>query len=57
MIRKHVFLSDEQVDFLKKNTELRLTDHIRRAMDDYMDKLMNRYATTSQSKIKNKDGK
>ena len=54
MIRKHVFLSDEQVKFLEKNTQLSLADHVRRAMDAYMNEMMNRYATTSKSKIKKK---
>jgi len=54
MIRKHVFLSDEQVEFLKKNSDLSLAEHVRNAMDDYIDKLSNRYAATSKSKIKDK---
>lgn len=54
MIRKHVWLSDEQVEFLKKNSKLKLAEHVRCAMDDYLDKMMNRWATTSKSKIKKK---
>lgn len=50
MIRKNFYLTVEQNKFLKKQKDLSVSEHIRRAIDEYIAKIMNRNATVSPSK-------
>jgi len=50
MIRKNFYLTQEQNVFLKKQKELTVSEHIRRAIDEYMDKKRNMDASVSPSK-------
>jgi archaellum component FlaD/FlaE len=54
MQRKNVFLNDKQISFLLENKELNISDHIRRALDEYIERLKSERATSSASKIINK---
>ena len=49
MIRKNFYLTSEQDVFLKKRKELSESEHIRRAIDEYIQKLRNVNAITSPS--------
>jgi len=60
MLRTNVYLTEEQRDFLRDFNKLKLAEHIRRAIDDYINKLRSNKASGSLStigevKIKNKD--
>jgi hypothetical protein len=59
MVRKGVYLTDYQVNFIAQHNELTEAEHIRRAIDDYIDTLRSWDACASTSKIiKNtKDGR
>ena len=59
MLRKGVYLTDAQVKFLETKGELTFAEHLRRAIDDYIDTLRSWDACASASKIiKNtKDGR
>lgn len=50
MIRKNFYLTTEQNAFLKKQKDLSVSEHIRRAIDEYTAKIMNKNAVTSPSK-------
>lgn len=50
MIRKNFYLTVEQNAFLKKQKALTVSEHIRRAIDEYIGKIMNKNAVTSPSK-------
>lgn len=50
MIRKNFYLTKEQNAFLKKQKNLSVSEHIRRAIDEYIAVIMNNNATTSPSK-------
>ena len=39
MIRKNFYLTREQNDFLKKTNQLSVSEHIRRAIDEYILKI------------------
>lgn len=49
MVRKNFYLTDTQDNFLKSHTDLTVSEHIRRAIDNYMVQLRNFDATTSSS--------
>ena len=49
MIRKDVYLTSEQASFLESQ-DLSLSEHIRRAIDDYIDKLKALKVSASKSK-------
>ena len=53
MVRKGVYLTDAQIDFLAKHNEITEAEHIRRAIDDYIDTLRSWDACASVSKIIN----
>ena len=55
MVRKGVYLTDAQDKFLQSHNELTESEHIRRAMDDYIDTLRSWDACASASKIINND--
>lgn len=50
MLRKNFYVTKDQLEFLKKHDLLTVSEHIRRAIDNYIDKLKNQNATTSPSK-------
>ena len=54
MVRKNVILSDKQVEFFKNNNEFNMSEHIRRALDEYMNRLSSTKVSSSQSIINNK---
>jgi len=55
MVRKGVYLTEAQIKFLASHKELVEAEHIRRAIDDYIDTLRSWDACASVSKInKNK---
>ena len=39
MVRKNLFLKQSQVDILNKVNELSFSEHVRRAVDEYIDKI------------------
>lgn len=51
MIRKHIYLTEEQVTYLE-NSVLPLAEHIRRALDLYISTLKKDKASTSPSTLK-----
>ena len=51
MVRKNIFLSDKQIQFLEENKDLNLSDHLRRALDMYIENLKAIKASGSQSKL------
>jgi hypothetical protein len=57
MVRKNVFLNERQINFLLENKELNISDHIRRALDEYIDTLKSWRACASASKINKKNGR
>jgi len=56
MIRKNFYLTTEQNAFLKKQKDLTVSEHIRRAIDEYIAKKQNKNATTSPSKGGDQNG-
>lgn len=54
MIRRHFYLNQEQIDFLKKLPG-NISEHIRRAIDDYIEKLKAFNASASQSKRRERE--
>lgn len=50
MIRKNFYITKEQGDFLKKQKDLTVSEHIRRALDEYIEKKKSSTAVTSPSK-------
>lgn len=52
MIRKNFYLTEEQSKQLKRMKDLTVSEHIRRAVDEYIAKRMNQNATVSPSVIK-----
>ena len=53
MIRKNFYLTQEQSDTLARMKSLTISEHIRRAIDEYIIKCMNQNASVSPS-IKSK---
>ena len=51
MLRKNFYITKEQIDFLKKDSGLTVSEHIRRALDEYITRKKNQNATTSLSQI------
>ena len=49
MIRKNFYLTKEQNDFLKNKKSLTVSEHIRRAIDEYIEKMRSSTAVTSPS--------
>lgn len=49
MLRKNFYITKDQIDFLKKDKGLTVSEHIRRALDEYIAKKKNQNATTSPS--------
>jgi len=56
MIRKNFWFTNEQIDFLESLKTLNLTEHIRRAVDDYIKKIKSEDISASQSKGCEKNG-
>lgn len=55
MIRKNFYLTEDQAEFLKKRKDLTVSEHIRRAIDEYISKIRNHVASVSPSaKLKSK---
>jgi len=52
--RFSVYIEPNSLNSLKEIDERPAAEHIRIAIEDYLDKIINRYATTSKSKIKKK---
>jgi hypothetical protein len=52
MIRKNFYLTKEQSDFLKKQKDLTVSEHIRRALDEYIATKKRSTAVTSPSSRK-----
>jgi len=49
MLRKNFYITKEQIDFLKKDSGLTVSEHIRRALDEYITRKKNQSSTTSPS--------
>jgi len=49
MVRKNFYLTKEQNDFLRKKKTLTVSEHIRRAIDEYIDRMKPTVASTSPS--------
>ena len=54
MRRMNVYLTEPQIKFLNSVDSIKLSEHIRRAIDDYVDTLRSWDACASASKIINK---
>jgi ribosomal protein L18E len=57
MIRKNFYLSNNQYRFLRDLNDISISEHIRRAIDEYIDKKRSRKVSVSISKIFEKGGK
>lgn len=55
MVRKGVYLTNAQVEFLKSKVDLTFAEHLRRAIDDYIGDLRALDSCRSMSKIINKE--
>lgn len=53
-LRKHIVLSEEQVEYLELLDRLTVSEHVRRAIDEYIDRLRGLNVSASQSR---KEGK
>lgn len=49
MIRKNFYLTEEQAAFLKHKKDISVSEHIRRAIDEYIEKLKNNSSSVSPS--------
>lgn len=56
MIRKDVYLNEYQIKTLEERKELLFAEHIRRAIDDYIQKLTPERAVSSVSQKKWAEG-
>lgn len=56
MIRKNFYLTVEQNKFLKKQKGLTVSEHIRRAIDEYIVRINRKVARTSPSEKGAKNG-
>lgn len=52
MIRKNFYITLEQDDFLQKHTDLTVSEHIRRAIDAYMQKFTPKSSTSPSKNVK-----
>ncbi len=52
MLRRNIYVSQEQTDFLKTLTNINVSEHIRRAIDEYIQKLKTTNVSASASKQK-----
>ena len=52
LVRKNFYFSSEQLEYLEIFDRISVSEHIRRAIDEYIDKLKMLYVSTSQSKRK-----
>ena len=52
MVRKNVYFREKSVTFLKTLKTLKFSDHIRRAVDEYIDRLKQKNVSASESKTK-----
>jgi len=50
MIRKALYFTNKQVDFLNRLTNLTFSEHTRRALDEYIERLQGINVSASQSK-------
>jgi len=57
MIRKHVYFKDSQIDFFENFNGLTFAEHVRRAVDQYIDKLRPGKSSASLSNKKEGDNK
>ena len=55
MIRKNFYLTREQNDFLKKTNQLSVSEHIRRAIDEYILKIRTSDVSMSKSSSYHRD--
>lgn len=56
MIRKNFYLSEDQLENLKRIGEVTTAEHIRRAVDEYIERRMPTMAATSPSGKEDKNG-
>lgn len=56
MKRRNFYLSEEQIEFLKKLDDLTISEHIRRAIDQYIQELQPKNVSSSASTIIIKSG-
>ena len=52
MLRKNIYLSETQYETLSSFSVISISEHIRRAIDDYIVKITHQNATTSLSEQK-----
>jgi hypothetical protein len=57
MLRTNVYLTEEQVSYLTSLKTLRVSEHIRRAIDGYIQQLKSIKVSSSSSPRKVKNGK
>lgn len=57
MIRKNFYLTEEQATLLKKKKNLSVSEHIRRAIDEYISRMRNDSAVISPSEKLSKTSK
>ena len=50
MIRKNFYMSQDQSEYLAKMGDVTVSEHLRRAIAEYIDRDQNKNATTSPSK-------
>lgn len=56
MIRRNFYCTKEQIDFMKHDRGLTVSEHIRRAIDEYIERRKGQHAMASPSKLGGKDG-
>ena len=56
MVKKHLYLDEEQVLYLELLDSLSLSEHVRRAIDDYIDRIKATNVSASASKRGDSNG-
>lgn len=54
MVRRNINFEDEQYEFLSTFNNLKFSEHVRRAVDEYIDRILPTNSAFSASKIINK---
>lgn len=56
MLSKTLYFGEEQVKFLENLKDITFSEHVRRAVDVYIDEIINKNVSESQSKVGDDNG-
>lgn len=56
MVRRNFYCTKEQIDFLKKDEGITVSEHIRRAIDEYIKRQKGEHSSVSPSKTGGRHG-